>query len=375
MLSPRRRGTTPAVCLLFLAPALHPLLLPVVGVPSHLLWFAHVLPVAWLTYHRGRRTGLVSIAMSLTLLTIGERAFGRGYFNAADWQTVTSLAVALGFTNALVAGFADYARRAHSLQQQLWQSQKMETLGLFAASVAHDFSNMITAITLTTEMALGDCSGDGPCRAHFAEIQRSAARASMLSKRLLAFGRREVVQPAELDVSVVVRDLETMLRRLVATRADLRIATEDVPLVVADRGHVEQILLNLVVNASDAIPATGSITISARAAAPGDVPPAAVDVPFRRYVLLEVADTGIGMSSAIQRRIFEPLFTTKAPGKGTGLGLSTVRDLTAHWNGYVTVSSTVGRGSTFRVFLPALLGEPPAYVDDADREPAMRLAS
>lgn len=375
MLLPRRRGTTLAICLLFLLPALHPLLLPVVGVPSHLLWFAHVLPVAWSTYHWGRRAGILSIAISLALLAIGERAFGRGYFDAADWETVGALAVALGFTNTLVAGFADYARRAHSLQEQLWHSQKMETLGLFAASVAHDFSNMITAISLTAEMALGELDADDPRREHFSEIQRSAERAAMLSKRLLAFGRREMVQPVELDVSEVVRDLESMLRRLVATRVDLRISTEPVPLAVADRGHLEQILLNLVVNASDAIPATGTITISARAARAGDVPSAAADATFRRYVLLEVIDTGVGMDSALQRRIFEPLFTTKGPGKGTGLGLSTVRDLAAQWDGCVTVSSAVGRGSVFRVFLPAMLTQPAAYIDNGARELGVRLAS
>lgn len=377
MQSPRRRSATVAIYLVFLMPALHPLLLPTVGVASHLLWFVHVLPVAWTTYHHGRRGGILSLAFSQLLVVGGERAFGAGYFNAADWQTVISLAVALGFTNALVAGFAAYARSARSLQEQLWHSQKMETLGLFAASVAHDFNNMITAITLSAEMVLEDMDPTDTRRELVAEIQRSAERATLLSKRLLAFGRRDVVKSTEVNVADVVCDLESMLRRLVPSRVEICVVTQQVPIIISDSGHIDQIVMNLVVNAGDAIPEAGTITVVARTALPREVPEERGAAGLRRYVLLEVRDTGVGMDAALQRRIFDPLFTTKSPAKGTGLGLSTVRDLVATWQGFVTVSSSVGDGSVFRVFLPT----PPTSIASASttgpdaRQPGFRLAS
>lgn len=376
MLFPQRRSITAAIYLVFLVPALHPLLLPFVGVPSHLLWFVHVLPVAWSTYHRGWRGGLASVLVSLGLLAAGERWFGAGYFIAADWQTVGSLVVALGFTNALVAGFADYARRARSLQELLWHSQKMETLGLFAASVAHDFSNMLTAITLSAELALEDDESASARRQHVLEIQNSAERAALLSKRLLAFSRRDVPQATALDLGDALSDLGSMLRRLVPSRVELRIASDTVPLILCDRGHIDQIVLNLVVNASDAIPERGTVTVTTRLARPHELPEGPQGAS-NDYVLLEVSDTGVGMDAALQRRIFDPLFTTKAPGKGTGLGLSTVRDLVTAWHGFVTVTSTVGHGSVFRVFLPVPLAAPgaPAPVASNVREPRVRLAS
>ncbi len=346
------RGATVAICLVFLLPALHPMLRPLVGVPSHLLWFAHVLPVAWSTYHRGSRGGGVSIVVSLLLLVLGERMFGAGYFVAADWQTVVSLTVALGFTHTLVAGFAAYARRARSLQEQLWHSQKMETLGLFAASVAHDFNNMLTAITLSTEMALEEMDPADPERYHVVEIRRAAERAALLSKRLLAFSRREVAQPVERDVSSVVADLEGMLRRLVSRKVELRIVSGPGATIVCDPGHLEQILMNLVVNASDAIPDSGTITVTTRTSQPGELPREHDRGGAASHVLIEVADTGMGMDAALQRRIFEPLFTTKPAGKGTGLGLSTVKDLVSAAGGSVSVTSALGRGSVFRVYLP-----------------------
>jgi signal transduction histidine kinase len=366
-----------AIYLVFLMPALHPLLLPTVGVASHLLWFAHVLPVAWTTYHYGRRGGILSLAFGQLLVVGGERAFGAGYFKAADWQTVISLAVALGFTNALVAGFAAYARSARSLQEQLWHSQKMETLGLFAASVAHDFNNMITAITLSAEMVLEDMDPTDTRRELITEIQRSAERATLLSKRLLAFGRRDAVKSAEVNVADVVRDIESMLRRLVPSRVKMCVVTQQVPIIISDRGHIDQIVMNLVVNAGDAIPEAGTITVEARTALPREVPEQRGAAGLRRYVLLEVRDTGVGMDAALQRQIFDPLFTTKPPAKGTGLGLSTVRDLVATWQGFVTVSSSVGDGSVFRVFLPT----PPTSIPSASatgpdaRQPGFRLAS
>ncbi len=344
-----------AVTALFLAPALHPLLFPVVGVPSHLLWFVHVLPVASWTYHRGRTAGALAIVASLLLVMAGERAFGAGYFVAADWRTAVSLAVSLGLTCALVGGFALYARKAYALQQQLWHSQKLETLALFSASVAHDFNNLLTAITLSSELALEELPNGHAVREHVQEVKHSADRAALLTKRLLGFARRDVVQPDKVNVNAVVEGMEVLLRRVIATKVDVLIRLQETGVVHCDPGHVEQILTNLVVNASDAMPDGGVVTIET-----GTIPnghaylSSGVEASLAGYAMVAVSDTGVGIDDTTRSRIFEPLYTTKPPGKGTGLGLSTVRSLANEWGGCVTVTSTPHRGSTFRVFLPVV---------------------
>lgn len=344
-----------AVTALFLAPVLHPLLIPVVGVPSHLLWFVHVLPVASWTYHRGHTAGALGIAASLLMLIAGERTFGAGYFVAADWRTAVSLAVSLGFTCALVGGFALYARKAYALQQQLWHSQKLETLGLFSASVAHDFNNMLTAITISSEMALEELPNGHPVREHVQEVKHSADRAALLTKRLLAFARRDVVQPVPVNVNAVVEGMEVMLRRLIAKKVDVVIRLEETGVVHCDPGHVEQILTNLVVNASDAMPDGGIVTIETGTISRGHAfLSSGVEASLAGYAMVAVSDTGVGIDDTTRSRIFEPLFTTKPPGRGTGLGLSTVKSLANEWGGFVTVTSTPRRGSTFRVFLPVV---------------------
>ena len=344
-----------AVTGLLFAPVLHPLLLPVVGVPSHLLWFVHVLPVAWWTYHRGRTAGALAIGASLLMLIAGERTFGAGYFIAADWRTAVALAVALAFTCTLVAGFALYARKVFALQQQLWHAQKLEMLGLFAASVAHDFNNVLTAITLSSELALEALPRGHAVRGHVQEVAHSADRAAMLTKRLLAFARRDIAeQPSPVSVNAVVEGLEVMLGRIVARNVDLLVTLGDMSLVLYYPGHVEQILTNLVVNASDAMPDGGIITIeTATVSRERAIPPSGTR-PACSYAMLSVTDTGVGIDSSAHTRIFEPLYTTKAPGKGTGLGLSTVKSLVNECGGFVTVTSVRHRGSTFRVFLPVM---------------------
>ncbi len=344
-----------AVTALFFAPVLHPLLIPVVGVPSHLLWFVHVLPVAWWAYHRGRTAAALAIATSLLLLVGGERTFGAGYFVAADWRTAIALAVALGFTSALVGGFGLYARKAYALQQQLWHAQKLETLGLFAASMAHDFNNVLTSITVSSEMALEELPIDHSVREHVEEVRHSADRAALLTKRMLAFARGgKVVQPSPVNVNAVVENLEGMLRRIVGRNVDVRIRLGETGVVDSDPGHVEQMLTNLVVNASDAMPEGGIITIETGTVSNGSTFLPSGFGGALTYAMVSVADTGVGIDDTVRHRIFEPLFTTKPPGKGTGLGLSTVKSLANEWRGCVTVMSTPQRGSTFRVFLPVV---------------------
>ncbi len=343
------------VTALFLAPVLHPLLLPVVGVPSHLLWFVHVLPVAWWTYHRGRTAGALAIAVSLVLLIAGERAFGAGYFVSADWKTAIALSVSLGFTCALVGGFALYARKAYALQQQLWHAQKIEMLGLFAASLAHDFNNVLTAIMLSSEMALEELPTGHTVREHVQEVKHSANRAALLTSRLLAFARGDVVvQASAVSVNAVIEGLEALLRRIVAGRVDVLIRLGETGLVESDPGHVEQMLTNLVVNASDAMPEGGTLTIETGTVSKGSAFLPSGFGAAHSYAMISVTDTGMGIDDTMRQRIFEPLFTTKPPGKGTGLGLSSVKSLANEWGGCVTVTSTPNRGSTFRVFLPVV---------------------
>ncbi len=332
---------------------MHPLLIPIVGVPSHLLWFVHVLPVAWWTYHRGRTAGALAIAASLLMVLAGERTFGAGYFVAADWRTAVALAVALAFTCSLVAGFALYARKAYALQQQLWQSQKLETLGLFAASVAHDFNNVLTGILISSEMALEELPSGHTVREHVQEVKHATDRAAQLTKRLLAFARLDIVeQPGPVSVNAVVQGLEVMLQRIVSRNVDLLVRLGETGIISYYPGHVEQILTNLVVNASDAMPDGGTITIETGTVSRESVSPPKGIGSARFYAMVSVSDTGVGIDSTTLSRIFDPLFTTKAPGKGTGLGLSTVKSLADECGGFVTVTSTPHRGSVFRVFLP-----------------------
>lgn len=352
--SPRFRAIISA---LLLAPMLHPILRPFVGVPSHLLWFVHVLPVAWWTYHRGPRIGGLAIAASIGAIMAGERAFGAGYFVSADWPTALSLAVSVGLTSGLVAGFASYARRASALERQLWHAQKLESLGLFAGSIAHDFNNVLTAISLGSEAALDTLSPDHPSRREVVEVIRSSRRGALLTKQLLAFARRDEVRPQTVAIRDVVERLDAMLRHLIGRNVALTVRLKHAVAAYCDPGHVEQMLTNLVVNANDAMPEGGALTIELSRVAPGHVLIPRGAAVKTDYAMLSVADSGIGMSESVRSRIFEPLFTTKPPGKGTGLGLSTVRQLAEHWKGHVTVSSTPGHGSTFRVFLPVAAGD------------------
>ena len=346
----RRAALASALCLL---PVLHPLLRPIVGVPSHLLWFVLVLPVAWWTYHYGRAAGAAATAASVIVLLVGERSFGAGYFVAADWPTALSLAVAVGFICALVAGFALYARSMQALQHQLWHSQKLETLGLFAGSVAHDFSNVLTAIILSAELALEELPVGHPVRGLVAEIRESADRAAVLTKRLLSFGRRDLVKGQEVDLNAVIQELEVMLRRIIPKQVELRVRLGTPGKIYSDPGHIEQIMTNLVVNASDAMPGGGVISIETRAVRTGDeFLPDGLGGAAAGDAMLSVSDTGLGIDERTRKHIFEPLFTTKPPGKGTGLGLSTVQSLANAWGGFVTVTSAPQHGSTFRVFLP-----------------------
>ncbi len=247
----------------------------------------------------------------------------------------------------------DVTEQRH-LEEQLRQAQKMEAVGKLAGGVAHDFNNLLTAIIGFASLAVDEVPADSPAQQSLAHIRRSAEQAASLTRQLLAFGRRQILQPEVLDLGEVVGHVLPMLRRLIG--ADITVTTDlgaGVPLIRADRTQVQQVLLNLVVNARDAMPRGGLLTIRTSLTTVEARSNGGPDVAPGQYVVLEVADTGEGVDAATADRIFEPFFTTKAFGQGTGLGLSTVYGIAKQSGGDVQVQSTPGRGATFRVLLPA----------------------
>jgi PAS domain S-box-containing protein len=239
-------------------------------------------------------------------------------------------------------------------EQQLRQAQKMEAVGQLAGGIAHDFNNLLTGILSYCDLILQEIRGGDPIRADLEQIRHAGLRAAGLTRQLLAFSRRQVLQPRVLSLNSTVAELDGMLRRLLA--ADIMLESELDPAlgyVLADPGQIEQVLVNLVVNARDAMPRGGRVriaTANVRLAAEGEERPNGVRPGV--YVALSVTDTGVGMDLQTQARIFEPFFTTKEPGKGTGLGLSTVYGIAQQSGGHVTVESAPGQGATFTVYLP-----------------------
>ncbi len=248
-----------------------------------------------------------------------------------------------------------------TLEEQYQQAQKMEALGRLAGGVAHDFNNLLTAILGYCELLLDDIGPDDPHHGDVAEIQKAGTRAAGLTRQLLAFSRKQIIEPTLLDLHVVVADMRSMLGRLIGE--DVRIvigAPSELPRVKADRGQVEQIVMNLAVNARDAMPRGGTLTIeTAVVQLDEDYAHTHLSVQPGPYVVLTVTDTGTGMTPEVQARLFEPFFTTKGPGKGTGLGLATVHGIATRSGGSVQVYSEVGRGTSFKVYFPAAdPGEP-----------------
>ncbi len=246
-----------------------------------------------------------------------------------------------------------------SLEAQLYQSQKMEAVGRLAGGVAHDFNNILTAIVGFTHLLSGKIDEGDPSREYCRQILRCTERAEELTQGLLAFSRGRAMKPKVIDLNEILLQLEKMLGRLIGK--DIRLVVETVPdalTVSADPGNVEQVLLNLVTNAVDAMPEGGTLSISTSSLTrttrfphthgfgePGN------------YACVTVRDTGEGIDPEAMKKIFEPFFTTKEVGKGTGLGLSIVYGIVKHHNGYISVSSEPGRGTAFRIYLPLIRGK------------------
>ena len=236
----------------------------------------------------------------------------------------------------------------------LRQSQKMEAVGRLAGGVAHDFNNILTAIIGYAEMLKHDRSLDGSAQHGIEEIRKSADRAAELTQQLLAFSRKQVMQPKVIDLNHLIKETETLLQRLIGENIELVTRLKAQPVFVrADPGQIEQVIVNLVVNARDSMPRGGKITISTRSTRLGRSFEAE-DPEFRpgNYVLFTIRDTGHGFDEETKERIFEPFFTTKERGKGTGLGLSTVYGIVKQSDGTIRVESRVDRGTVFKIYLP-----------------------
>jgi len=264
------------------------------------------------------------------------------------------------------AALVEQIDRSQRLEDQLLQTQKMEAIGQLAGGIAHDFNNLLTVVFGYNRMILEDQSNTADVLDWAGQVRDAAERAASLTNQLLAFSRRQVLQPKIVDLNEIVRNMERLLRRVIGEDIDLATRLDPVlESVQADPGHLEQVIMNLVVNARDAMPAGGKITVetanmtldeaytrSHSGVAPGE------------YVQLAISDTGEGMTEETQRRIFEPFFTTKELGKGTGLGLSIVYGIVKQNGGEIWVYSQQGLGTTFKIYLPAVL---PGKYDESGR--------
>jgi PAS domain S-box-containing protein len=243
-----------------------------------------------------------------------------------------------------------------SLEEQLRQSQKMEAIGRLAGGVAHDFNNLLTAINGYADIIIGRLPGDNPLHQDAEEIRKAGKRAAILTSQLLAFSRRQVLQTRVLNLNSVINDSIKMLRRMIGEDIELVTRLDDeLGLVKADPGQIEQVIMNLAVNARDAMPQGGALTIeTANTLIDEGYARRHVSARLGRYVRLKVSDTGCGMDEETCLRIFEPFFTTKEKGKGTGLGLSTVYGIIKQSGGHITVESQPNLGTTFKVLLPVV---------------------
>jgi nitrogen-specific signal transduction histidine kinase/ActR/RegA family two-component response regulator len=242
------------------------------------------------------------------------------------------------------------------LEDQLRQAQKMEAVGLLAGGVAHDFNNVLTAIIGYGNLLLMKLAGNDPLRTYAENILATSQRAAQLTQSLLAFSRKQVINPVAIDLNSIMRRVEKLLKRLIPEDIDLGTDfTGENTTILADSVQIEQVLMNLVTNARDAMPSGGTLTISSMITSPDDAVIAARGLgaggPF---VKLTVADTGAGMDERTRERIFEPFFTTKEMGKGTGLGLATVYGIVKQHKGFIDVESSPGRGTSFHLYFPLI---------------------
>jgi two-component system cell cycle sensor histidine kinase/response regulator CckA len=282
----------------------------------------------------------------------------------------------------------DGAKQLIEAEDALRQSQKMEAIGQLTGGIAHDFNNLLGVIIGYSEALQQSIDPENPLREAIDEIQKAGQRAATLTQQLLAFSRKQVLEPKILDLNSIVEDMRKMLRRLIGEDIELNFnMPADLGRVKADRGQLEQVILNLAVNARDAMPHGGELKIETANAQLGekDVLRYRYVIPGR-YIVLKVSDTGVGMDAKTKSHIFEPFFTTKEKGKGTGLGLATVYGIVKQSGGYIWLESEPGQGTTFRIFLaraegveeeaapaePVKRGDGPRTILLVEDEPSLR---
>lgn len=262
-------------------------------------------------------------------------------------------------SSTLLGVATEITERKH-LEEQLMQSQKMEAVGQLAGGVAHDFNNILTAIVGYTDLLASELGGNTRQLEDLEEIRKAARRAAALTRQLLAFSRKQVLEPRILDMNDVILNLDKMLRSLISENIDLRTSlAQDLDAARADPNQLEQVIMNLAINARDAMPEGGTLTIeTANATLDPEYATQHVSVIPGDYVMLAVTDTGCGMDEQTKARIFEPFFTTKPAGRGTGLGLSTVYGIVKQSGGNIWLYTEPGRGTTFKIYLPAIQALP-----------------
>jgi PAS domain S-box-containing protein len=294
-----------------------------------------------------------------------ERAAATGRHREEGWlqrsdgsRFLAEVVMTPVYEGGRLQGFASVTRdltELRRLEQQLRQAQKMEAVGQLAGGVAHDFNNLLTIILGNSELVLAAIP-DGDASSLVGEIRDAGERARALTRQLLAFGRQQVVEPKVLDLNAVVRETDRMLQRLIGE--DIRLTTVLDPAlrrVKVDPGQIEQVMMNLSVNARDAMPQGGGLTIETRNVdLDGGYLRTHAEARGGGHVLLSVTDTGVGMNEATRVRIFEPFFTTKGPGSGTGLGLAVVYGIVKQSGGHIEVYSEPGVGTSFKVYLPTV---------------------